>query len=311
MEGEKDMKKFLVLFISVLMVSGFLFSQAYKGRGRLRGVVTDNEGNPIPDVKVKLFHVKSGGGFEISTNEKGEWTASWLRNGLWYIDFEKEGFLPRRISLHIYELRKNEDVELTLKRARAPLVPKELLEKLDKGNQYFDEGKYDEAIQEFQRILDQRPQFYQININIGNTYMKKEDYETALIYFQKVLDKDPSNAEALISSGNCYVELKNYQKAIEIFKQIDIEDISDPVVLFNIGTIFYNNGETKKAIEYYEHSILVQKDFADSYYQLGLAYLSTGNNQKALENFQAYLEIDSTSEKADQVRKFVEFLKKD
>ncbi|MCP2518817.1 tetratricopeptide repeat protein [Candidatus Aminicenantes bacterium AC-335-A11] len=304
------MKKVFIFGIIFVLIVGLAFSQAYRGKGRLRGVVKDKDGNGIPDVRVRLYHVKSAGGFEVKTNEKGVWVASWLRGGLWYIDFEKEGYLPKKISVTISELRRNPDVEIILKKLKAPVIPKELLDQLDKGNKLFADGKYDEAIEEYKKLLEKRPEFYQININIGNAYMKKEDYETAISYFQKVLEKDPKNAEALISSGNCYVELKDYKKAIEIFKQIDKEDINDPVVLYNIGTIFYNNGEIDKAIEYYEQSIIVKKDFVDSYYQLGLAYLSKGNNEKALENFNKYLEIDSTSDKAEQVKKFIEYLKK-
>jgi len=304
------MKKIVIFLIPVLFVAGIIFSQAYKGKGRVKGVVKDETGLPIPQVAVKLFHVNSASGFEVLTDEKGEWTASWLRNGLWNIDFQKESYLPRRISLNISELKKNPDVDVVLKKARAPLVPKELLDKLDEGNKLFDEGRYDEAIASFENILAARPEFFQININIGNAYMKKEDYGQALAYFQKVLEKDRQNVEALVSSGNCYIELKENEKAIALFKQIDKNDITDATTLYNIGTIFYNNGEVDMAIQYYEQSVVVQNDFVESYYQLGLAYLGRGDKEKALKNFQKYLEIDSTSEKAEQVKKFIEYLQK-
>lgn len=304
------MKRIAVLFALMIIICGLLLSQAYRGKGRLTGIVKDAEGNPLPGVTVKLFHVKSDGGFQVLSDENGEWVASWLRHGLWYADFEKEGYIPRRISLNIQETLKNPDVELALKKARAPLVPKELLDKLDKGNSLFAEGKYDEAIGEFQKILEKHPQFFQININIGNALMKKEDYTAALPYFQKVLDLDLENAEALISAGNCYVELKDFFQAVESFKKIDKEDITDPVTLYNVGTIFYNNGEVEKAIDYYRQSLVVKNDFIDSYYQLGLAFLSQGINHEALANFEKYLEFDSTSEKAEQVKKFIDYLKK-
>jgi len=304
------MKKIVILLISVLLVAGLTFSQAYKGKGRVKGVVKDETGQALPQVAVKLLHVNSDSGFEVLTDEKGEWVASWLRNGLWNVDFQKEGYLPRRISLNISELRKNPDVEIALKKARAPLVPKELLDKLDEGNKLFDEGRYDEAISSFENILASRPEFYQININIGNAYMKKEDYKQALASFQKVLEKDPQNVEALISSGNCYIELKENETAIALFKQIDKNDITDATTLYNIGTIFYNNDEVDMAIQYYEQSVVVQNDFVESYYQLGLAYLGRNDKENSLKNFQKYLEIDSTSEKAEQVKKFIEFLQK-
>jgi len=302
--------KFLLATAVILLCTAVAFSQAYRGKGRIKGSVKDTEGNPVPGATVKLFHVKSDSGFELKSDEQGQWSGAWLRNGLWYLDFEKEGYIPKRLSVELREGGKNPDVEVALKKAMAPLVPKEVLDRLDKGNDLYSQGKFEEAIAEFKSILDNRPALYQININIGNALMKKEDYAAALCSYQKVLDKDPANAEALISAGNCWVELKDFPKALETFKKIDKADITDPVVLFNIGTIFTNNGETDKAIEYYSQSLVVKSDFLDSYYQLGLAYLGRNDKPKALEAFQKYLELDNASEKADQVRKFIDYLGK-
>lgn len=304
------LKRLLIAGAVILLFAGLILPQAYRGKGRIKGSIKDTDGNPVPGVTVKLFHVKSDSGFELKSDEQGQWSGAWLRNGLWYLDFEKEGYIPKRLSLDLHEGGKNPDVEVALKKARAPLVPQEVLDQLDKGNGLYSQGKFEEAIAEFKSILDKRPEFYQININIGNALMKKEDYASALCSYQKVLDKDPANAEALISAGNCYVELKDFPKALEAFKKIDKADITDPVVLFNIGTIFTNNGETDKAIEYYSQSLVVKSDFLDSYYQLGLAYLGRNDKPKALEAFQKYLELDNASEKADQVRKFIDYLGK-
>jgi len=82
------MKRAFVLLMVVMLVAGLAFSQAYRGKGRLKGVVKDTQGVGIAQVRVKLFHVKSDYGFEVYSNERGEWKATWLRNGLWYIDFE-------------------------------------------------------------------------------------------------------------------------------------------------------------------------------------------------------------------------------
>lgn len=299
-----------VLIVSALAVASLLFAQAWRGKGRVKGLVTDTDGLPVAQATVKLFHVKAGSGFEVKTDDKGEWAGNWLRNGLWYIDFEKEGYIPKKISLEIHETIKNPDNAVSLKKAKAPLLPKELLDQLDKGNRLYAEGKFDEAVAEYGAILDRRPEFYQVNINIGNALMKKEDYAGALTHYELVLDKDPSNAEALISAGNCHVELKDFPKALEAFGRIDLEDIADPVTLYNIGLIFFDNGDADKAVAYWAHSVKVKSDFLDSYYQLGLAQLRRNESALALEAFKKYLELDSESEKADQVRTFVNYLER-
>jgi tetratricopeptide (TPR) repeat protein len=306
----KNRARLTFFLASALAAASLLSAQAYRGKGRVKGTVTDTEGQPVAQATVKLFHVKSGSGFDVKTDDRGEWAGNWLRNGLWYIDFEKEGFIPKKISLEIHETMKNQDNLVSLKRTKAPVLPKELLDQLDKGNKLYAENKFDEAIAEYKAILANRPEFYQVNINIGNALMKKEDYAAALSSYQLVLEKDPTNAEALISSGNCHVELKDFAKALEAFSRIDIEDISDPVTLYNIALIFFENGDSAKAVAYWSQSVKVKSDFVDSYYQLGLAHLRQNESAPALEAFKKYLEFDAESERADQVRGFISYLEK-
>ena len=54
----------------------------------------------------------------------------------------------------------------------------------------------------------------------------------------------------------------------------------------------------------------IQGDFLDAIYQLGLVYLNTGNNEEAIKAFNEYLKHDSDSERANQVKGFIEYLKK-
>lgn len=51
-------------------------------------------------------------------------------------------------------------------------------------------------------------------------------------------------------------------------------------------------------------------DFQDALYYLGLVNLTLGNNQEAVDVFHEYLKYDKESDRAGQVRNFIEFLKK-
>ena len=55
---------------------------------------------------------------------------------------------------------------------------------------------------------------------------------------------------------------------------------------------------------------IVREDFLDGLYQLGLTYLALGRNPEAIGPFEDYLKIDAGSERAGQVKGFLEFLKK-
>ena len=66
------MKKVFVIILFLLSLNVFIFPQAYSGKGRMRGFVYDEKGNPLEGVKVKLYSVRAASGFETKTNSNGE-----------------------------------------------------------------------------------------------------------------------------------------------------------------------------------------------------------------------------------------------
>ena len=75
------MKKISCLLLVCLMLSLTALAQDYKGKGRVKGLVTDEQGNPLEGVKVKLFSVKATQSFTVETDEDGVWYGNWIRNG--------------------------------------------------------------------------------------------------------------------------------------------------------------------------------------------------------------------------------------
>lgn len=300
-----------VFFLGVMIFFSFLaLSQDYAGKARIQGIVTDEEGEPLEGVKVKLLCVKVESGFETVTDSNGRWKGSWIRGGTWHIDFEKIGYASKNISTEVSELTKNPPIEVKMKKAEGLVVTDDLKKNFEKGNMLYEEGKYEEAIEVFKAIIEDFPDAYIINMNIGNCYFQMEDYSQAEEYYLKVLEKDSKNHTVMIAIGNCYSNRGDSAKAFEWYKKIEIEKIDDPVVLYNIGTFFYNSSQFDEALKYFRKALDIQKDFLDGIYQSGLAYLALGNNAEALNEFENYLKYDPDSERASQVKGFIELLKK-
>jgi len=303
------MKKLPYLLLLIFLTT-FLFSQSYRGQGRLIGVVSDQDGKPLEGVKVKLFSQRGGSGFELATDKNGEWKANYIRGGGWNIDFEKDGYQTQKISVNIQESSQNPPVEVKLKKIEGPVITDEFKAALNEGNRLFEENKYEEAIKVYEEIINANPYSYIINKNIGNCYFQMQKYDLAEEYYLKVLEKEPSNAEIILLIGNCYANRKENEKAMEWYSKIDFEKITDQMVLFNIGSSYYSQSKFEEALKYYKRAIEIQKDFLDAIYWLGLTHIAMGNNQEALATFESYLKYDSTSEMANRVKGFIEFLKK-
>ena len=303
--------KITALILSVIMIfSAAASAQDYTGKARVQGIVTDEQGKPVEAVRVKLWFTKTGTGFETTTDAQGIWKASWIKGGTWYIDFDKVGYGPKKISAQVLDTQKNVPIETRMKKIEGLLLTDELKKLLGDGNTLFEQKKYEEAIAAYSQILEKFPEAYIINLNIGNSYFQLEKYPEAEAAYQKVLDRDPANTSAIIGIGNCYSNRKDGAKALEWYRKIDFEKIEDPTVLYNVGTYLYNGGQYDEALKFYKKAVDVQADFLDAIYQLGLAYLTTQKKDEAIGAFEKYLTFDASSDKANQVRNFLDYLKK-
>ncbi|MCJ7644641.1 MAG: tetratricopeptide repeat protein [Candidatus Aminicenantes bacterium] len=294
----------------LLALVSLALAQGYKGQGKAGGLVTDEAGNPLQGVLVKLFSVKGQSGFETTTNAEGEWKAPYIRGGTWNIDFEKEGYLPKKLAAEFKEFDRNPPVEVKLARIEGFVILEALMEGVDRGNRLFDEQKYEEAARVFEDLTAKDPNAYILHKNIGNCYFQLQNYELAEQHYLKVLDKEPDNAEIMMLVGNTYSNRKDQVKALEWYGRIDIQKITDPTALFNIATFFFSQSSFEEALKYCRRAVEIQPDSTDALYLKGLISLNLGNNQDAIAAFEHYLELAPDSEKAGQVRSFLEFLKK-
>ena len=68
---------------------------------------------------------------------------------------------------------------------------------IDKGNELFDEEKYEEAITYYDKALATQPNSIEALQNKGVALYNSGKYEEAVTYFDKVLTFDPNNTDAL------------------------------------------------------------------------------------------------------------------
>lgn len=298
------------LFV-ILLVASLVFSQDWTGQGRQIGHVYDEEGNPLEGVKVRLLFVKTQSGFETTSDEKGKWSAMGIKGGMWYIDFELAGYEPKKISANILGHRQqNKPIEITIKKVEGLYVTEDMKEEYKRGIDLFNKGKYEESIPVYSSIVEKFPGAYIVHMNIGHSFFQLENYEEAEKSYMKVLESDPEHVDSLIGVGNCHMNRGDTEKAIEWYNKIEFDKIENATVLFNVGTIFYNNSKFDEALKYYKRAVEVQEDFLDAIYQLGLVYLAKGSNPEALAEFESYLKFDPDSQRASQVKNFIDYLKK-
>jgi len=340
------MKSKLICLLNILILISFImYPQVYKGKGKMRGTVLDEENNPVKGVKVKLYCLRAKAGFTVKTNKKGIWKAYFIRGGQWHIDFNKEGYFPKMITSGVVKEHSSKPLvhDVVLKKIKGETVSKDIIKDIEKSNTLYGEQKYDEALEILKKTVNKFPDIFILYKNIGNCYFQKQDYDNAIKNYLIVLENDmiekiknylnelkndkdntdtiekiknylielkndKDNTDMIEKIGNCYSNKGDTKKALEWYGKIDSSKIKDPVVLYNIGIFNYNANNSKNAVEFFKRAIAIDNKYPDAHYYLGLSYLGLGKIKESIEIFKKYLEIDKDSARSTEVRGLIKEL---
>lgn len=320
------MKKAILICLCVLAAASALCSQDWKGQSRVVGIVLDEQGNPIEGVKVKFFIPKYSGGFDVTTGKDGRFVGAWMRSGLWNVDFQKLGYMPLQKSYSVSSFAKNPEMSVVMKKIEGLVITEDMKKDLTAANDLYDKKDYEGAIAAFKAFLVKYPDAYVIWTNVGNSYFVQEKYDEAEKAYAEVLAKDPNNVEATISIGNCYAnrasairgdsreELEKHDqaqaKALEWYGKVPLDKIKDAASLYSVGLAYKAAQKPEEALKYLQKAVEIDPANADALYELGLAYTSLQDKAAAIAAFEDYLKVDPDSDRATQVKGFLDYLRK-
>ncbi|OGY43493.1 MAG: hypothetical protein A2731_01595 [Candidatus Buchananbacteria bacterium RIFCSPHIGHO2_01_FULL_39_8] len=144
----------------------------------------------------------------------------------------------------------------------------------------------------WQKTLEQRPDYGRVYNNLGYVYYQQKKYDEALNYLEKAKELEPDLPVIYQNLGNIYDELNQYDKAIENYQKV-IELKNNLAEAYNnLATVYQKTNQLDQAIENYKKAIEVDPNYFMSYSNLGLVYLLKDNNSQAEYNFKKALEIN-------------------
>jgi len=90
---------------------------------------------------------------------------------------------------------------------------------LQKANKYYQEGKYNEAMIEYQNLRDASPENPMSYYGMGSIWYAVGNYEMALNRFQIAIQLEPKFLLAYLWAGNTYWKIGKKDKAIQYWKE--------------------------------------------------------------------------------------------
>lgn len=313
--------KIFVVVIAIILVmaltGSLLDAQAGRGKGRQKGKVFDEKGNPISGAKVEMFYKDdSNVNFERTTGDDGSFTFSGLGSGEWRMTVTAPGYIPDRLSVRVSQMVRNPESIFKLKKVEDAVgaALDENAAIIEKGNQAFEAGNYEEALSAFKEFQTLTPEFFEVHVNIANCLMKLEKYDEAIAEYNVFMEKAGSGAKAEVkakcfaSIGEIHLKKGDMSTAQNFFmKSVDLNP-KDEILAYNVGEIFFGNNKYDEALKYFEVARDIKPDWSIPYLKLGYVYSNTGDMKKAIENFKKFVELDPENPETPVIQELIKGL---
>ena len=151
-----------------------------------------------------------------------------------------------------------------------------------------EKGNYEEALENFNKVITLEPKNSDAWFNRGNTYLYMNELNKAITDLDRAVELDPSNIKVYLTKAVLYSKQGKHKKGIEVLSDcIKINSKGDPYLLSlcysSRGLRYAVTGRFKEAFGDYEKSMEIYPDNPLAYFNAAKLYQKTGKNRKALE----------------------------
>ena len=159
---------------------------------------------------------------------------------------------------------------------------------------YTQQGKLEEAINVYQKILGTSSDQAEIYAELGLLCSRQKNSELAIWNYEQALNLKPDWAELKYNLAVVLHQSGNWRRAIAIYnKAIEIKP-NYAAAYFNLGVIYDRQGELEAAIASYQKVIAIQPDFIRAYSNLGSTYCRQQQFERAISIFKRGLARNPT-----------------
>ncbi|HUF04992.1 MAG TPA: tetratricopeptide repeat protein [Aridibacter sp.] len=195
--------------------------------------------------------------------------------------------------------------------------------------------KYPEAIEQFEKLVEEQPGFADGYASIGEVYSLAERHEVSTRYYKRALELAPDDAITLNNYASSLDRLGYFDEALKLFRKAirirpDMVEAhcslgvtlykvgkkseayerlklaheinpKDAETLNNLGVVVDDLDKNKQAFNYFKEAVRLKPTFANAVYNLGLMHIERGERGEATEQLKALEKLDEVL--ANELRK--------
>jgi tetratricopeptide (TPR) repeat protein len=162
----------------------------------------------------------------------------------------------------------------------------------DLGIVLCQKGRMDEGIAQFQLALQFNPAHGEAHNNLGNALLQKGRVDEAITQYQQALQLNPAYGEARNNLGNALCQKGRMDEGITLFQQALQLNPAYGEARNNLGNALLQKGRVDEAIAQFQQALQINPGYAEAHNNLGNALLQKGRVDEAITQFQQALQLN-------------------
>ncbi len=153
------------------------------------------------------------------------------------------------------------------------------------GATYLDAGKTAEALEVLLEALEQRPQSFEIHLNLSTAYERQDELERAEEHIDRAIEASPFRGIAHHQKGRYLARRKHYEEALAAFGTARSYDARTPTSLIWSGWVRCELGRWSRAASDFSTALDQDPSVAEAHLGLALAKAELGEHTGARSAF--------------------------
>ncbi|UMZ73581.1 tetratricopeptide repeat protein [Natranaerofaba carboxydovora] len=166
-----------------------------------------------------------------------------------------------------------------------------------------EKGNYEEGLKELRLVLalikedELKGVIYNL---IGNIYIKQKEFEKALINFSRATEYNSNLFDAYFNLGATYFNLGEFDKSESTFKMALQLKTGDWETHLNLGKALSYQGKLKEALNHYKRALALNPKEGKIHFEIGLVYQLLQKNELAHQEYEkAKIYLNKEKKKGD------------
>jgi tetratricopeptide (TPR) repeat protein len=152
-------------------------------------------------------------------------------------------------------------------------------------------GRFDEATAHYRKALEIQPDSVEVHCDLGTALVRLGRFDEALTHYRQALEIRPSYAMGHNNLGNFWASRGRLDEALAQYRQALEIDADCVMARCNLANLLAGAGRLDEAVAQYRQILESQPDYAAAHTGLGAALAGLGQFDESLAHYRKVLEL--------------------